>query len=440
MSYVFIPIFIVLGISIIASLVAAKKESDFFLANRSIRWPLLVGTLVGTQVGGGFILGNSDASFTYGLFGSMYSLGLAGGLMLLGLGYASRLRKLNISTMPQLLQQRYQSPLLQKAGSLLSIFSLVGILMCMAIGIRKFLMAIDYDQPLFYLIIWASVVLYTTCGGLLAVVWTDFVQVLVIGFVLIISFLVIMLPKWPIILSQITSMPMNIEGITISSLLMPCCFIFVEQDMAQRCFAAKSPRDATISCMISAFVLIALTGIPTCFGILGRALQLSPANGAIFIQVLQTVAHPMIFMLAASAILLAIVSTASSVLLAASSNLAEDFMNSSTYGRSLTLIIGLLAGIGPYIGSDIVSGLVFSYEISVGALLIPLLFAVFTKKRFLPKEAAWTALISGTAGTIIGQYSTGIFWAFAPLIFSLVGYGIGYYSSLYIYRYKKVRA
>lgn len=418
-----IPFILVLALSIGASLLASKKEGDFFLAGRSIRWPLLLGTFVGTQVGGGFILGNTDASWKLGCLGSLYGLGLALGMLGLGLGYGARLRKLGVPTLPALLEKTYESSLLKKAAAGLSILSLGGILMCQAIGLKKFLCSMGFPGEGTYLLSWGAVVFYTTCGGLLAVVWTDLIQAAVMIAMLAITFFTTLLPQWPTISTQMVSMGWTIDGAVMASLIIPLCFIFIEQDMAQRCFAAKTPKDATIGCLATAVVLIVLSAIPTLCGVLGRAMNLSPSNGAIFMQVMRQATNPFVFVMASSAVLMAIISTASAVLLALSSNAAQDIALNRNKGRLVTLLVGSGALLGPYLGDDIITWMVGSYEISVGALLIPILCAVCTNKPRLPQSAAWSAALLGSAGTVIAQQFSASSAAVAiPLVLSAGGF------------------
>jgi SSS family solute:Na+ symporter len=422
-----IPFIIVLVISIGASLVASKRGGDFFLANRSIRWPLLLGTFVGTQVGGGFILGNTDASWKLGICGSMYGLGLALGMLGLGLGFGAKLRRLNIRTFPELLEKRYGSVWLKNAAAIVSILSLAGILMCQAIGLRKFLQAMNVSSDLIYVLSWGTVVFYTTCGGLLAVVWTDVIQAIVMVAMLVVTLCGALLPQWSTICDQAMTMGCSLDRSVLASLIIPLCFIFIEQDMAQRCFAAKSPSDATKGCLFTALVLIALSAIPTMCGLLGRAMGLSPDNGAIFLQVMQRVSNPFVFVMSSSAVLLAIISTASAVLLALSSNVAQDMTFSKRNWRLVTLVLGIGALFGPYMSSDIISWMVGSYEISVGALFVPIMWAVFTKKPFLPKQAGWGAALAGSVGTLIARSLPANPLAVAiPFVLSLIGFAVGW--------------
>jgi SSS family solute:Na+ symporter len=354
--------------------------------------------------------------------GSLYGIGLALGMLGLGCGYAARLRSLGVGTLPELLEKKYQDGRLQKVAGLLSVISLAGILLCQAIGLKKFLCSIGYAQDWVYVAFWGIVVLYTTCGGFLAVVWTDVVQAVVMVAMLGITFFCAFLPKWPEIVSQATQMGCGFDGATLASLVIPLCFIFVEQDMAQRCFAAKTPRDATIGCLAAAVVLIVLSGIPTICGILGRQLNLSPNDGAIFMQVVKQISSPFVCVMAASAVLLAIISTASALLLALSSNVAQDMKLSFSNGRLVTFGLGFLALLGPYIGNDIITWMVGSYEVSVGALFVPIMFAVFSKRECLPASAAWMSVSLGILGTLCSWgYSSSLFAVFLPFVFSSLG-------------------
>ena len=98
--------------------------------------------------------------------------------------------------------------------------------------------------------------------------WTDAIQSVIMIGMLIITFFCAFLPKWPEIVSQAVSMGCSLDGAVLSSLVVPFCFIFVEQDMAQRCFAAQTPKDATIGCLLTSVVLIVLSSIPTICGLL----------------------------------------------------------------------------------------------------------------------------------------------------------------------------
>jgi SSS family solute:Na+ symporter len=423
MDFCLVPLGIVLVISIATSFFASKRESDFFLASRSIRWPMLIGTFIGLHVGGGFILGNADAAWNEGIVGSMYGLGLAFGMLFLGLGCSARLRSLEVATLPELLAQRFGSPLLKRAAGLLAVACLGGILIAQALGIWKFLLSLGFSNPLIFVATWGSVVLYTAFGGLLAVVWTDTIQAVVMVVMLLVTLCCALLPHWSEISTQAISMGVQWSGVSAASLIFPLCYIFVTQDIAQRCFAAHSPSDARKGCLGTAAALALLTVIPTACGILGKALHVTPEDGSVFMQVVQKLSHPIVFVMAASAVLLAIVSTTSAVLLALGSNVAHDITTAGTKGRLITSAIGICAMAGPWIGGDIISWIVTCNELAVGAVFLPVLYSLFSKRPLLPKEAAWGSFVFGTAGTLLSHVDpANLLGALAPLAFSFVGF------------------
>lgn len=418
-----VPFFIVLLLSLVASYCAAKRGTDYFLANRSLTWPMLLGTFIGAQIGGGFILGNTEEAFRHGIFGSMYGLGISLGMLILGLGFGAKLRSLEIGTLPELLKRRYESPHFQKIASIVSILSLAGGLLCQAIALRKFLLAIGFQSEIIYLVSWGAVVLYTSFGGLLAVVWTDTIQALIMITMLLIVFVGALVPQMGHIFTEAGAMGVSLSAMPLPPLLFPLFFMFVQQDMAQRCFAAKSTKDIGIGCIGSAAVMAIIVAIPTFCGILGHAMGLSPENGAIFMQVMQHIASPAVVVIGSSAVLLAIVSTVSALLLALSSNVSNDLGGD---GRKITFLAGVLAMFGPYISDDIIGSLVLSYEISVGALFIPIVMAVLTKKERLPKEAAIGAALLGSCGIVLAQFpGMGFFSIAAPTILSPLGFFLG---------------
>jgi hypothetical protein len=96
-------------------------------------------------------------------------------------------------------------------------------------------------------------------------------------------------------------------------------------------------------------------------------------------------------------------------------------------GRLITSVVGVAALLGPLFGDDIIGMIVTCNEIAVGAVFLPILGAVFTKRERLPKEAAWGAFLLGTAGTIVGWLlHSEAFHALLPLVFSGLGYCGGF--------------
>ncbi len=427
---------VILAFSCLAGAIASKRagssSSDFFLAGRSISWPLLVMTLVGTQVGGGFILGTADATFQSGIIGASYSLGLSIGMLLLGLGIASRLRKLEVNTVSDIFEKIYQAPYLKQWAGVLSIISLGGILMALAISLRKFLLSLSITEDWMFLAAWISVIAYTTHGGFLAVVWTDCVQAIGMIATLLLSFVWIVIPyaseAWSGFTATSQNFSQDFDIAYLVPLVIPMLFMLIEQDMAQRAFSAKTPKDASFSCIVSAVCLFVLAIIPTAFGLVARQMNLDPQGGSVFIVLAKTLAPSWVFIAASSAVLLAILSTASSILLAVSSNAVQDIRRLSHLSpKSMTLFTGIIAGAFSYLGNDIISWMVASYEISVHTLFVPIIGALFLPKKYLTEKAALYAILFGAIGSCItfASYLQGWAAIALPLLLSLAGFGLG---------------
>ncbi|MGR3952337.1 MAG: hypothetical protein QRY74_05530 [Chlamydia sp.] len=433
-----IAIFIILILfSLAAGILASKKDKNgshpesFFLGGRSLRWPLLFMTLLGTQVGGGFILGASDACYKLGIMGSMYNIGLSIGMLLLGLGIASRLRRMQINTISDIFETRYQSPKLKYLSGIFSILSMGGILIALAIGLRKFLFSMGIENQWMFLVAWLSVIGYTTHGGFLAVVWTDCVQAIGMCLMLLISFLWIIAPRMESIFITGISSSIQFNEIPFSALIIPILFMLIEQDMAQRAFSAKTEKDATKACLITALALLLLTCIPASFGLLARNIGIQSDGGSIFIQVAKQCAPEWVFLASAAAVLLAILSTASSVLLAVSSNAVQDIKPlSTTSPKKMTFWIGILAAIVSYAGTDIISWIVISYEVSVYTLFIPLMIGLYTPAgKICSERSAFFSVVSGGIAFLTLPLWSSLFQSqlphvLIPLTASALGYSV----------------
>jgi len=465
----FLSIFSVLGI--VYFIVGAKASknikttTDYFLAGRNLGLIPVMFTLVATQLGGGLLLGTSAEAYNVGYYGILYTLGMALGFMLLGLGFASKLQSLNVATTAELFETRYQSPNLKRLASLLSIATLCGILVAQIIAARTLLAGLwPGDNELILILFWVGVIAYTMVGGLKAVVATDTLQVGIIVAIFVGIFLYALLTgQFEALLScsQLakTQSLFATKQISLNSLigvaLMPALFSLIEQDLAQRFFAARTKKIAAFAALGASGILIAFSIIPLLFGMKARLLGYVVEGSSPLMPVIGYLAGDFVLALAACAIVAAITSTADSLLCAISSNISEDFgpllvktKNKLKLSKIITLLTGVAAITASYlVKQNIIDVLVGSYELSVSCLLVPLLFAYFVKNP--PKSAAIGAIACGLAGFVLfrmpnllvyfmGTHPTAPIGPAMPLMIpreiitlgmSLLGYAIGYLAN-----------
>lgn len=414
-----------------------ENQQDYFLAGKDVRFFSLFMTFVATQIGGGLVLGAAEEAYQFGWSVLFYPLGACLGFVVLALGVGKRLAKFQVSTVAELLGVVYQSSLMKKIASVLSIVSLLMILVAQVIASRKFMVSLGLDQLSLFLAFWAIVIVYTVRGGLKAVVSIDIIQALffIIVFALGLGYI---LYTGPFDLPTMIEGGWNSPAFDFDStklggwLLMPLLFMVIEQDMAQRCFAARSPRVVTQAAACAALCTLLVCIIPVFVGILGKQAGVTVLPGSsVFMDVMQAFTSPVLAAFVGCAVLMAILSTAISLLNAVSSNLAQDFNfvalkspQSVQLCRGITAGIGIVAVASSFYAGEIVGLLIQSYELSVYCLLIPVCAALFRGKAHA--LSAWLALLMGAVGFGLSRFvvlviPTEVF----ALLLSASGYGLG---------------
>ena len=414
-----------------------KDQQAYFLAGKDVRFFPLLMTFVATQIGGGVILGAAEEAYHFGWTVLFYPLGACLGFVVLAIGVGKKLAQFQVSTVAELVGVVYQSQWLKKIASLLSIVSLLMILVAQVIASRKFMLSLGLDHSILFLAFWGIVIIYTVCGGLKAVVSIDMIQALffitafALGFGCILYFNPISLPA--VLEGGWSSQNFEFDSHKlIGWLLMPLLFMVIEQDMAQRCFAARSPRIVTQAAACAALCTLLVCIIPVFLGVLGKQEGVVVAEGSsVFMEVVQIFTTPWLSACIGCAVLMAILSTAISLLNAVSSNITQDFdftwlkkIPSVQLARTITAGVGLAAVAGSFYARDIVNLLIQSYELSVCCLFIPVFAALFKYRG--NSLSAWLAVSMGGMGFVLARF---VEIDFPKEIFSLLlsgaGYGIG---------------
>ena len=417
---IFITVFSVLALLyVVLGLFASKQvktDADYFVAGRSLGVWQISANLIATQLGGGMLLGTAAQAYQTGFYGILYTLGLGLGFLLLACGIAARLQQFPVTTTAQLFETQYGSFRLKQIASLLSIITLFGILVAQVVGFKSLLYGLGINYEWAIICFWLSVVFYTMIGGLRAITINDMVQL----FIIIASFGSLFIYTFfndPIswfsassltTIQQLFKAP-NLSLASMSGLiLMPALFSLIEQDLAQRFFASRSARVATISALSASLFLLLFSFIPVYFGIKMRlsGIALTAQQNPLIVFLEQNTSS-LFCAIIMCAIIAAIISTADALLNGIAANITQDFTKknktlssqSLTTSKIITLIIGLAALAGSYIvPASILDIIISSYELSVSCLLIPLLVCYFNKKVYT--NAAYCSVIAGFIGFI----------------------------------------
>lgn len=412
---------------------------NYFLADRNLSVFQLTFALIASQLGSGMILGTAYRAYHVGIWGILYSVGMSVGFIILGSGLASRMRGLNIATTAEIFETHYGSSRLKMFASMLSVVSLWGILIAQIVASRTLFAGIGINNPYVFISCWLLVICYTMLGGLQSLVMVDIAQVTFIIAVFIAATWYA-LPAAPDLMSMVDMQSTYFHCDVSLTVLAPAIFIptlfsLIEQDLAQKFFAAKSKKTATISALLAGLFLICFSCIPLFFGMIAKMNNIDvPLHANPLVTLLYTVCPPVLFLLVMCGIIAAITSTANSLMCAISSNIVQDFENSLQLKHQklyITKIISSIIGISALTASyfmkgDIISILEESYRISVICLLVPTVRAYFGPKA--AAAPAWVSCITGCIGYVVLHVypQTPILNDVVPLMASCIGYFVAH--------------
>ena len=326
------------------------NQSDYILGGRKLgKWTTAI-SAGASDMSGWLLLGLPGYAFLAGLEAMWIVIGLYIGTCLNWYLIAPRLRKQteslnNALTIPEFFEFRFNDK--SHALRIISaIFILIFYLFYTSSGLVaggklfESVFSISYEKAVIFSAL--IILVYTCLGGFLAVSWTDLIQGLLMAFAL--SYVAIVaiykvegfeaLFNWMTIVNtdlinpytSISSGPLGIIGIV--SLLAWGLGYFGQPHILVRFMAIKSenliPQARTIAIYWTAIgllsaVFIGFSGI----ALLGNQLQTGDSE-KVFIELLHLLLHPVPAGICLAAILAAIMSTADSQLLVASSALTQD--------------------------------------------------------------------------------------------------------------------
>ncbi len=399
-TYIFWSAIAGLAVAFIGSGFKGKQTDqtieDYFICRSSLKLGWLTLTILATQLGGGAVIGAAETAYTSGWVGCFYSLGICLGLLIMGIFVAPKLKTYNLMTMASVFGEVYQSRRLRTFSACLSVITLFFILVAIGVSCRKLFTYLGYDSPWILAGFWFVILGYTVMGGLRAVVITDAIQVIFI--LIVFSGIALYVTQMPDLKMTIVaySPPENTDIRWTDWVLMPLCFMIISQDMGQRCFAAMDKTAIQKGMIIGALVLMVASTVPVVIGILGAQTGIVSHSGSILMTVVENIFSPTMVSLIAISIIIAIVSTADSLLCAISSNISIDIMRNSSVLKSkgITFLIGVAAMMFSYSKSNVIPVMIIGYEISVFALFIPFLMGLY-KKPVTEKQALISIGVGG---------------------------------------------
>jgi SSS family solute:Na+ symporter/sodium/proline symporter len=405
-----------------------KSHDDFMVAGRAVPVYMLVGTLVCTWIGSGSLFGGAGLAYRTGIAELWFSFGAWMGLIV-AYFIAGRVRRIAQYTVPDLLEQRYNSAA-RILGTIAVILAYVTIAAYQFRGGGWILTivtdgAINPTQGM--LITAAAIVVFTALAGMVSIVTVDVFNgiIITLAVVLTLPYMIVDAGGVGAVIDALPADHMTIMGghnlLWVIGVAMPTFLLLLgESGMYQKFFSAKdsaAARRAVIG-MVAGVVLIETT--LALVAIVGRAvfpdlatttwIEGRAASETVIMHIAKN-GLPAIMGAGLLAAAIAIVlSTGNTFLLVPSTNVSRDIYQrfirpDATEKQLLSLqrvFIVLFGGLGLVLLTQFQTVLqmaLYAYSL-VGASLTPALLAAFLWKRVTPQGGV--ACIAGGLCTIIG--------------------------------------
>lgn len=434
---------------------------DYLLAGRRLGVGLATGTLVATYFGGGYVIGVGSEAFEKGM--SAYWSPIAGALGILAVCLIlKRMEGMNVYTVTEIVENRYNSPLLRVLTTILSLMALVGILAGQVTSAGSILSSLGLGNPTTCAIIVAAFFIgFTAFGGLWAVTVTDFIQIIVAALGLIAAAIVVLtqVGGWDSLVAQIqaTDVPSNYfsllkdtEPSYVLWLIMPMfIYTLIGQDVYQRLFAAKDTKTAYKSAVLSCIILLVICFFPVLLGMAGRAMFPDMEVSSMIVPtIIRATLPPVLSGFALAAIIAAVVSTADSILTAATSHVVNDIYvryiskedpndpqsqkKLLNLSKIMTLFVGIISVVVALAIPSVLQVLNSSYTLFTAGVFAPVVAGLLWKKA--TKAGAFAGLFSGLAFVALGWSGFSFFGIPSDIASSLLALVVLIVVSLITYK------
>ncbi len=430
--------------------VAANRRTDSVERFEGYQLGLLmcVAISAGEWMGGSSTTGVSEYGYLFGISGAWYTVANGLGICFLGLFFARMFRRLNTSTVPEIIG-RYLGGKARVVSSLLLtlVLAIVGTSQMIAIGtLGQSLLGLDAGLSI--LILGGGVLLYTCLGGSRAIGFTNLIHMIIMYLGIIAALAVCAathggadalreaLPAS--YFSPVAIGPNRVISWIIASVLGAC----TAQAGLQPILRSRDEQTATRASFLIALIVAPFGILTALLGMYARMLFPALESAKLALPTLLMTLNPWISGLVMAAIVAAVLSTASPIFLACGTLVTRDLYSVLPHDRPpdaarllrvsrlATLGAGaacLLAAVLLSESSTILDVVYFAYSLR-GSLFVILLLGIFWK-RMTPRAAVIAMLLTAAVGLywvifhkITGAYPIpGVTETYAAIFVSLAG-------------------
>ena len=341
-AFVLLYLAIQFGIGVAFARLNRSKES-FFIGDRKIPTFALSISIFATWFGAETCIGSAAAVFRGGLSASKAEpIGYALCILIAAVFIAPRLWNTNFTTLGDFFRQTY-GPKTEALGTLVMI---PGGLLWAATQTRAFgqILTTLFPLELVPAIILATcfVVVYTSFGGIMADIFTDTLQGIVLTLGIIVLFVLVLSQTnsldWSNIWQNPTRLSLIAEDqsglVNFDRILVPILGSIVAQELIAKMLAAKNKTQAKVSALYGAGFYLVVGMLPVLLGLIGP--QIFPGledTESYLPKLAEKYLSPLFYTIFIGALISAILSTIDSVLLAISALITQNLLGNGPFKR-----------------------------------------------------------------------------------------------------------
>lgn len=424
-----------------------RTSDDFLVAGRNVPWPLLFATMGATIIGGGYSVGAVGKTYEWGVLMLLVSTGGYLHFIFSGLVVAPKFRKAELYTVAGYFGHRFgEQP--RFVVLILSLLFSVFIIAAQMAAFGTVLSAImptmggaAVDLRWVILIGGLMVVIYSTAGGLLAVIHTDIYQfvVLFVGFLITLGYIIPDITlAWHDVTMKVPETFFKLEGGKGWGFLITTFLAFLLGETfapgyATRYCIGKNIRHTRYGIAgVGFFLAITFPVILFFIALYGRILFPDIEPQQALPVVIQTLHNPVIAGIMIAALLSAVMSSADSALNSATAIFVKDLFEHQLkwhkkgdrqilkLARLCSALLGLAATAIAILWSDIIGLLLFTYHVWAPGIILPVVIGVLTKERS-PQltRAVFITMIIAVSVTFIYRF-TPTASSFDPAVFGVL--------------------
>jgi solute:Na+ symporter, SSS family len=411
----------------------ARSADDYLVAGRRLGPFMYIGCMAAVVLGGASTIGGVALGYDYGISGMWLVFWIGMGVIALGILMSSRLSRLGVYTVSEMLENRYGAASRLISAIIIAAYALmIAVTSTIAIG-TVFNVVLPLSSSVAILVAGGLVVVYSVAGGMWSITLTDIIQfcIMTVGiFLLLLPFSIFAAGGLSGMQEALPASYFDFTAIgwqTIFTYFLLFFFgLMIGQDIWQRVFTARSPEIARWGSIAAGVycLLYALAGalVGTAARVILPGIQSDNAFARITIEALPVGITGLVL----AAALAAVMSTASAGLLASSTILANDVYagfiardehNKVLVNRATTLLVGIVVLVISLIVSDVVGALTVAYDLLSGALFVPIVGALFWRRA--TAAGALASMAAGSAVVVIFMVVDGLF-ANTPIIWGML--------------------